>query len=302
MGDLVGGSTSVAKALDRVDAQIVKVYKHRIKDDQKAAAAARKAIADLKKQEQAVAGMAAQYDKLAAKIKRAHDYARELTSGILDASGVTTVQSVNEAPITAGFIVQGLDDQLAKIDAFRANLRKLRKAGLSKASLREIESSGYEEGGVYAAALAGATAEQIKAINKSQAAISKSATGVGRDAVSGLLEGLGGQMDKVEKAGKRIAERLRNAIRRELGLKGGKGKGGKGSRLADVGGQGARDLADGVKARGMADRVRTARTPTVADLARAGDRDARLAARPGRCRGRSPSGTSSPPLIVPCRP
>lgn len=126
---------------------------------------------------------------------------------------------------------QKFSDELAKrlatVREFQANIKKLIAEGLNKTSIDQIISSGPDVGSGIASTLAGASAETIKQINATQAAILKAGTDLGNTAadslfrsgknvVDGLIAGLTERRDEIKKAMKTIADDLVEEIRKDL--------------------------------------------------------------------------------------
>jgi hypothetical protein len=275
------GVPNVEKMLGTLTREIAAYWRKHAASAKAAKARTRATLRDLRDEYAALRRNASMRTKLVAKIADARKYADDLTRAARDASAVTSVESVNEAPLTAGFLVQGLKDKLAKINAFRADLENLRDRGLSAGALREIEAAGYEQGSAYADALANGTADQIRQVNAAQAQIRKSTEKLGNESVAGIIAGIRSQIGRVDVIGTRLAAALRRAIRRELGIK-------SPSRVlaADmrvgVGGGVARGLLASIpeaerSAAAIAQAVRNAAVPTISDLAAIEARSHRLA-------------------------
>ena len=228
-------------------------------------------LRNLRDERAAVVGNARTYGKLKAQLKSLPKYGNDLTKSLRAAGqNLTSITVPNEAPITAGFLVQGLRGRLDALRKFRADLDKLRGRGLSTAALHEIEQSGVEEGGAYAAALVAGSQGQIDEVNRLRGQIGNQARRTGNESVAGLIQGVRGQLRQVDKIGVRLARRLRTAVKRELGIRS------PSRRLRQDGVDTARGLALGIgdearnverAALSVADRVAGAMTPTLADLA-----------------------------------
>ena len=219
--------------------------------------------------------------KVAELAKARSEYAAGIREALLSSADVTKFDTVNEAPLTAGFIAQQLRDRLKVMVAYSKNLARLRKSGLSADIIRDIEAAGVEGGGAAASALAQANKAQIAEINGLQKQIRTQATTTGNAAAGawydtgiaaaqGVVKGISSQLAWVDKAGVQLAKQLNAAIRRTLQIK-------SPSRVtADAGMQtGAglgigliRSIPSAVKdARTLAQRVAEAATPTIGQLA-----------------------------------
>lgn len=209
------------------------------------------------------------------------EYATSIREALLSSADVTKFETANDAPLTAGFIAQGLKDKLKAIVDFRNNLARLRKSGLNADIIRDIEAAGVEGGAESAAALARANKAQIGEINGLQVSIRKQATDTaavaagawyqtGVNAAQGVVNGITSQLKTVDKAGVALAKALDAAVRRQLKIK-------SPSRvMADSGMQVGAGLAGGVTASiagaekaalELARRVAAAASPTTSQLA-----------------------------------
>lgn len=123
-----------------------------------------------------------------------------------------------------------LDLRLQDIKKFQADIQKLIDSGLNKSTIDQIISGGVEGGGGIAATLAGASAETIKSINTTQAAIEAAGKALGNTAadslfrsgqsvVDGLIAGLENRRDEIKKAMSTIADDLVSEIRKKLKIK-----------------------------------------------------------------------------------
>jgi hypothetical protein len=193
----------------------------------------------LDKQLDKLRGKAREYAVLADKLDKARQLAAGVKSAALGEASVTTVQAIDvldaEGNVigqtqTAQNLVGGLQAKLDALKAFAANVDALRKAGLSQASVDQIIAEGVEKGSLTAAALVAGGPEAINAVNSLQGQITSAAGtlgqvaavnmyGTGQQAAEGFVKGLEGDLEKLEKAAKRIARALVKAIKRELGIK-----------------------------------------------------------------------------------
>lgn len=276
---LDGGRKSVDVTLGKLFGQVGAFYRKRIKNDKAAEGATKRVLGRLRDEANAIRKNAAAYDALVGKLKRARTYAADLTKATLEASKVTSIDETNGAPITAGFIVQGLRDKVAAIRAFRKDLATLRDRKLSREAIAQIEAQGYEEGAAYASALATGTDQQIRDVGQAQAKIRSEAEKLGTESVAGIVRGVQSDIAKVEKVGRRLALALRRAIRKALGINSPSRK------LAEDGGHTAAGLAKGIldnvgqaehAAAVMAARVSAAAVPTIPQLASMANASARL--------------------------
>jgi phage-related protein len=181
----------------------------------------------LASQNSRLTALAAQRDRIAARIAEARKFASDTAS---TARGTAALGNLGLENVTASGIRSGLQSKLARIRQFSRYISILGKRGLSKSLLRQIVEMGPEQGYAYASALAGASGSMLRDINKTQGAIDKASTGLGRNAADllydsgknagkGFLTGLQGQKKAIEKLMLDIAKGMQAAIRRALGIK-----------------------------------------------------------------------------------
>ncbi|MEU3521831.1 phage tail protein [Streptomyces sp. NPDC006654] len=181
------------------------------------------------------------------------------------------VSVVTQAPqagfaLTSQDVVNSMSAQLSQTLTFSNQLQTLKKRGLSADLLEQLASAGVDQGGATAAALAGASDSQLKALNNMQAQLKKSANaagsavsdamyGAGIRAADGLVKGLEKKQKSIEAAMLRIAKSMEKAIKAALKIKS------PSQVMADVGDYTALGLAHGIRrsskhaviaARGMA--------------------------------------------------
>lgn len=208
------------------------------------------------------------------------DTVSSIRGGILSFAEVVGIDTVNEAPISAGFIAQGLEDRLAAIRAYQKDLAALRDRRVSASIIKQLEAEGVEGGGAQADALANATKAQLDQINATQAAINDVAGDTaqtaashwydaGIDAAEGIVKGIRGRLAAVDKVARELANRLRKAVRKALRIHS------PSRALAEDGREVVTGLAEGIlgasrdaehAARTVADRVRSAAAPSLSDL------------------------------------
>lgn len=146
-----------------------------------------------------------------------------------------SVSVVTQAP-QAGFalssqdVVNSMSGQLSKALAFSNQLQELKKRGLSADLLEQIASAGVDQGGATAAALMGASDNQIKQLNNMQGQLKKSADkagsavadsmyGAGIKAAEGLVAGLEKKQKAIEDQMMKIAKSMEKSIKKALGIK-----------------------------------------------------------------------------------
>jgi hypothetical protein len=166
---------------------------------------------------------------LADQIKARDKLAADVRKGILDAANITSMGEQGQ-PHTAGTILSGLQDQLARARQFAADLAALRKKGVRGDLVAQIAQAGVEQGGATAMALANASNESIKQINSTQAQLVKAAGkagasagdamyGAGINAAKGLVAGLKAQQRAIEAQMLVIARGMKTAIKKALGIR-----------------------------------------------------------------------------------
>jgi hypothetical protein len=172
--------------------------------------------------------LAAQRDKLTARIQQAQQFAKDLTSQTL---GAFSLQAVTADTVASPLrIEQGLANARKAIRRFTDNIKKLQKLGLRKDLIQQILGLGPEQGAQLAATLAGQSKTYINHINKLQSDVASSANALGRlgaDALfdsgkkagEGFLTGLKGQRKAIEDLMLSIAKSIQKAIKKALGIK-----------------------------------------------------------------------------------
>jgi chorismate mutase len=168
-------------------------------------------------------------DALVKKIAEAKAFASDITKSAREGAGLSNL-GMEPEEVTAGGIQSGLAGKLAKIKQFTRFIGTLAKRGLNKGLLRQILGMGPEAGYAYASALAGADKATITSVNKTQSAIDKASTSLGRlgadrmydsgkNASKGFLKGLESQEKDLEKLMTKIAKRMQKALRDALGIR-----------------------------------------------------------------------------------
>jgi chorismate mutase len=181
------------------------------------------------KQTKRLLDAATKRDKLAAKIAEAKKYASDVTTAARESAGLSNL-GMQPEEVTAGGIKAGLGQKLAQIKQFTTYIGILAKKGLSKGLLRQILDMGPDAGYAYASALVGADKATFASINKTQNAVDKASTALGRSgadilydsgkqAGKGFLKGLEGQQKDIEKLMMSIAKGMQKSIKKALGIK-----------------------------------------------------------------------------------
>lgn len=174
--------------------------------------------------------LAAKRDKIADTIKAATAKATEIGNAARDFASLANVLSEidqTSAPANATQVAQGLDARLRLIKKFRADINDLAKRGLNTELISQIAAAGVDQGANLAAALVGATADQIKDLNKVQKEISKASTGLGKDtadilfdsgknAGKGFLAGLKSEQAEIIKLMTDLAQQVAKTVKKTL--------------------------------------------------------------------------------------
>ncbi|WP_372442152.1 NlpC/P60 family protein [Actinomadura violacea] len=229
--DLAGSVSKIKSVLADLAADIKKAFKgiRSSVDD--------RLVSYLGKASKALQTYAKQRDKLAATIKTAKQFATDTGKNALEFAGLTGLPTGLQQDSTGLYatgdvfnaqgIIGGLQTRLTQLKAYKANLDKLAKLGVSKDLISQIIAAGPDRGAAYAQALASATPTQVKQLNSAQAAIGKESTAVGQSAADamydagaqagkGFLAGLTAQQKAIEKAMAKLAKSIQNKIKKEL--------------------------------------------------------------------------------------
>lgn len=124
-------------------------------------------------------------------------------------------------------LVQGLAQRLKVIQKFQADVNKLAARGLNKDLIAQVIGLGPDQGAGLAAGLANATADQIKDLNRTQAAIAKATKSLGNDSADilfdsgkqagkGFLEGLKSQQAEIVKLMTTLAKAVAATVKKTL--------------------------------------------------------------------------------------
>ncbi|MFJ8538186.1 hypothetical protein [Streptomyces sp. NPDC093591] len=184
-------------------------------------------VAMVNKQTAKLLSLAKQRDSIAKKIADANKFATDTASKARATGSLASI--VQEDAYSPKFVKGEMQASLKQIKAFTANVQKLQKKGLNKNLLRQILEMGPEQGGAFAASLAGADSATIKQYNKLQSDIDKESSKLGKvgadllydsgkKAGDGFLTGLKAQQKQIEKLMLDIAKGMQAAIRKALGI------------------------------------------------------------------------------------
>ena len=173
--------------------------------------------------------LASERDAIAARIKAAKDFAKNITAGARQDASLGQL-GIEQEDVSAGSIKGALSEKLAKLKTFTSYIKTLAKRGLNKSLLRQVLEMGPEQGYAYASALVGADASTFKAINSLETQINHGADALGlagadgmydagKNAGAGFLKGLESQQKAIEKQMLKIAQGMQKAIKQALGIK-----------------------------------------------------------------------------------
>jgi TP901 family phage tail tape measure protein len=131
-------------------------------------------------------------DKIADKMAKAMKaYDKNVFSSSVSGYDITSISGVNNKAVTAADIRKQLGLDLTQIHQFQNNIRKLAKEGLNRHLIRQLIAAGPITGGPAAAALAGASFSELRAISEEEADIygaSRSMSFTAGRAAHGLIE------------------------------------------------------------------------------------------------------------------
>lgn len=194
--------------------------------------------------------LAQQRSKILGEIKAATALAKSVQQAAIQSADITTIASnalaAKNAGKPAGTIQQQQEEQLGKIKAFTGMIRKLKREGLDKTSIKQLLAAGVSGGSSAAQQLLGEGPKAVKESAKLQQEIIKASKQLGVTGANaayesasqiggGLASGLRAQLKPVVAAMRQIARALVATLAKELGLKPGQGLGGL---LGDLGGGG----------------------------------------------------------------
>ncbi|WP_340376440.1 phage tail tape measure protein [Streptomyces sp. SS7] len=166
-------------------------------------------------------------DLVTAKAKIAAD----VKAGILQGADINSMIGDDlERGMGASNILAGLQAKTQQAQKFAALMSTLKKKGVRSDLIGQIAAAGVEGGMATAQALSTASASQVKAINNQQAALVKAAGSAGNatgaamydsgiKAAQGLVKGLKSQEKAIEKQMMKIAQHMKTAIKKSLGIK-----------------------------------------------------------------------------------
>jgi len=252
---LTGSTARVKAATRRIESLLIQTY-NRVSDLQAGRGRKGRAMrawvashertikrleAYARKEDKVLRGLAARRDSVATQLKAAQKHLKDLqkswsdevknvASGIMQGFSIVTDAPQEGFALTAQDVVNHMRDQMQKAVQFAAQLKELKKKGLSSDLIAQIAAAGVDQGGATATALMGATKGQIAAINQAQQVTKSAATsagktvansmyGAGIKAAQGLVKGLQSQEKAIERQMTRIAKKMAATIKHELRIK-----------------------------------------------------------------------------------
>ncbi|WP_329143423.1 phage tail tape measure protein [Streptomyces sp. NBC_01456] len=193
------------------------------------------------REDRVLRGLAARRDSAATRLKAAQkklaavqkDWTKErdaVAKGIMESASIVTASPDEGRSVNSFDVVQHMRDQVAKANAFAANLKALQKKGLRSDLVAQLASAGVDQAGDTAQALAAGTKGQVAEMNKLQsnmqsaanstgAAVANSMYGAGMKSAQGLIKGLQSQEKAIAKQMTKIAKSMQTAIKRALGIR-----------------------------------------------------------------------------------
>jgi hypothetical protein len=159
-------------------------------------------------------------------LQKVQDEEAKYAAGVRD--NITETGNIAGLDSTAA-VIQKLTQAGIAARKFQADIATMKKHGVDAALIKQIADAGVEQGGMTAKALATANSAQIKEINAQQAGLLKSATSTGKtvanalydtgvNSAKGIVKGLQSQEKAITKQMQKIAESMKTAIKRALGI------------------------------------------------------------------------------------
>jgi len=174
-------------------------------------------------------------NRLAAAQKSVNDQIKvrdELSGKISDALAKSADLSslTDEQKVSSKTMIDALNQRLADVKKFQANLRDLAKRGLDKETIADLASQGVDAAGALVSTLAAGSNTDIRIITDLQRQIRAIAGQTGKNvagdlynagikAGQGLIKGLQSQIGAITKQMAAIATALVKQIKKELGIK-----------------------------------------------------------------------------------
>lgn len=239
--DYIKGLTGTEKNIQTVSAGLIK----KLGDALNAKAITKSKYDSLVKQVQAgekrLLSIATQRDAVAARLKAAQENLAnqiklrdDLYNKIMDSTkqlrDITEFGSENNADVTSAGIIEGMQNNLAKIKKWQADMATLKRMGISSSLYQQLLEAGPEKGESIANALIQGGTAAIQKVNILQGQLDASANamstaaansmyGAGISAAQGLVKGLQSQQAALNKAMENMADALVKSLKKQLGIK-----------------------------------------------------------------------------------
>jgi hypothetical protein len=235
---MLGGSKSVQKTSEKLQALITKAFKDKKISKKKANAlhkyvsAQNKKLKHLAKEREDIQKKLSAANTRLVDLKKAKaDMASSVSNKAKDyGSFMGALDTSQYGDNSANAIIARLKAKLKGIKDFRKNLATLAKRGLGKGIISELAQAGPEEGGQMAEALLNAGGGQIKELNSTYAAIGSQSDALGKQvssnyydagirATEGLIHGLKAKEKHLTKAIENLSKNMVKALKKALGIK-----------------------------------------------------------------------------------
>lgn len=233
---LRGEGSKVQSTLGKLASTVTKAFQKRL-GTRTGKSTASRFLARLSDEMAALKKSATQREKVAGKLKKAQarledaiktrdDFAKSIEQSIMEFGSIANVQT-DRAWVSTGEVLQQMRARVAQATKFTQTITKLRKLGLNKTTLRQLVEAGPETAGVQAAAIASGGKNAVKEMNRLNgqlraqgktlgAGTAQALYQAGVDAARGLVKGLRSQEKALDKAGRRLADRIIKQLRRVL--------------------------------------------------------------------------------------
>ncbi|GAA4680543.1 hypothetical protein GCM10023226_17140 [Nocardioides nanhaiensis] len=174
-------------------------------------------------------------DRLANAVALRDDFKRSVVENVrsytslMNAEGKVNVYGFLQK-VTSADIVASMRDRLAVVQKFTTDMATLLRSGLNQQTYRELVEAGPEAASDYAAALVAGGSTAVAEVNGLNAQINAAANTLGTsssstlfqagvNAAQGLVKGIESQINRINKAAKRVANQLARAIKKALGIR-----------------------------------------------------------------------------------
>lgn len=169
------------------------------------------------------------YDKVAGTVKNLAAKYKDLKAQIIDQAKTYTDITQSGAAFNANAMIASMQTKLAKVQQFNALIAQLVAQGLNKSTVNQLLQAGVEGGLAYAQALSNGGKSAISSVNALQTQIDKATGALGKtgadamyksglNAAKGLLDGLSKNQRRLVNVGKKLANTLVAALKRQLGI------------------------------------------------------------------------------------